>query len=463
MPRRLRARREAAGSARVPLGPEACRRSRFAITRGCDGDTCRAGAAPTLDRPFADGGRQLVGGRAPCRRRGAPGRRLVTRVRRAGTTLARSRAMRTQVLASLSFVVALAPAQTFVVDASGAGDYTSIVSAIAAVPSGSTLRVRAGSYAPFTIAGKSLKVLCDAGAEAFHPFGGGFGVTGLGPGQSVVVQGLRLRANWAFPLNVSCTSCQGSVLLDGLIPSSPDHARIQATDCAQLLIRGLSPATAWRLCTLTNCNTVLESLGLAAGWVTAPLVQIGGTLQVVRCSVAGGAPYMSQPGGAIHLSQGASLRLLAGTSLLCLGGSCVQGAGTARYDPTVSFASPPNSNPPFDPTVVATAEPMPALTTSYANGIASASLTGVPGHLGVVGVALPGPLLLVPGIDDAVWVDAAGFIPVAFGVVGTGAPVTAQLPWSGGPTPAVRAVWQALTFAPAGTLHLSNPSFTLLP
>jgi hypothetical protein len=371
--------------------------------------------------------------------------------------------MRIHVLAPFLFAAAAASAQTFVVNAVGAGDFTSIAAAVAAVPSGSTLRVRPGTYAPFAIVGKSLKVLCDAGAEVYEQFGGGFEVSALGPAQSVVVQGLRLDCAWGAEPIVRCLSCQGAVLIDDLTVENPEKGRIVATDCAQLLLRRLLPASAWRFCTLTNCNTVLEDSGFQAGLLAAAVTQIGGTLQAVRCTIQGGMPSNSLPGGAIALSQGARLRLLEGCSLLGLVTACVQGVGTARYHPTVTFASQPTGSPAFAPSVVATAEPMPALTSSYANGVATASLIGVPGHLAVVGVSLPAPLLFVPGIDDAVWVDAAGFIPVAFGVVGASTPVQAQLPWAGGPTPAVRAVWQALTFAPAGTLHLSNPSFTLLP
>lgn len=72
--------------------------------------------------------------------------------------------MRNGSLATFLLLAVVAPAQTFVVDASnGPGtDYTSLATATAAAPSGSTLRIRAGSYAGFVIDAKSLAL---SGAE----------------------------------------------------------------------------------------------------------------------------------------------------------------------------------------------------------------------------------------------------------------------------------------------------------
>lgn len=56
---------------------------------------------------------------------------------------------------------ALSTAQTFIVDWRGGGHYQDLATAVASVPSGAVLRVRAGTYGAFTLAGKSLTILGD--------------------------------------------------------------------------------------------------------------------------------------------------------------------------------------------------------------------------------------------------------------------------------------------------------------
>jgi hypothetical protein len=189
------------------------------------------------------------------------------------------------------------------------------------------------------------------------------------------------------------------------------------------------------------------------------MTMTGGTLQAAGCAFQGGISFMTTPGGVMVLAQGASVRLLAGTTITTFPTSTdapIRGDGTVHHDPSIVL-------PPIGPTIVAIAAAMPALTSQYAANVATASLAGSIGHLGVIGVGLPGSVLAVPGIDGALWLDPASYFPVAFGIVDTGAPVQAQLPWTPGPVSGVRALWQALTFAPEGTLHLSNPSLTILP
>jgi hypothetical protein len=359
---------------------------------------------------------------------------------------------------------AAVPAQTYVVDELGGtgSHFTSIAAAVAAVPSGSTLHVRSGRYAPFTVTAKSLRILGQSGATVYQQHSSWIAVTGVTAAQSVVVQGLTIAAGWGFPEQLNCTSCQGPVLIDRVGASNPAYGTISATGCAQLWVRGGSVTAGWRTGTLTSSDVVFEGVSFAAGWVGQALTMTGGTLQAVGCAFQGGIAYPPLLGGAMRLAQGASVRLLAGSTFSSFPTNtfaAIEGVGTVRYDPGVTLPSTP-----FGATIVAVAEAMPALTTAFAGGTATASLGGANGHFGVIGVALPGPVLAVPGIDDALWLDGGSLFPVAFGVIGAnGAPVVAQLPWNGGSVAGVRAMWQALTFAPAGMLHLSNPSLTLLP
>jgi hypothetical protein len=88
---------------------------------------------------------------------------------------------------------------------------------------------------------------------------------------------------------------------------------------------------------------------------------------------------------------------------------------------------------------------------------------GEPGQLGAIALALPGPRIVVPGIDGAIWLDGATFTPVTLGIFAAGAPITATMPWAGAAVPAVRAVWQGIAFDPVAGLSVSNPSFVILP
>jgi hypothetical protein len=372
-------------------------------------------------------------------------------------------AMRQVPLVAVLALAAFASAQTYVVDAAGGpgSQFTSIATAVASVPDGATLQVRAGSYTPFQVVGKSLRVLCEPGTFVYQFHGSSVGVSNLTAAQSVVIQGLNVSAGWGFAERIGCSACQGPVVFDSVFGSNPEDSRFAAVDCAQVWLRGRNTTVGWRECTLTNSNVVFERVSVAPGLAGPGLTVTGGTLQAVGCAFQGGIPFGTAVGGSMALAQGANVRLLAGTTLFefpMATWPSIHGDGTVRHDPSIVL--PPV---PFAPTITAIAEPMPALTSSFQPGAAVASLRGAIGHFGVVGVALPGPVLAVPGIDGALWVDAGTFFPVAFGVVGSTTSVDAALPWSGGQVAGVRAVWQALTFAPAGTLHLSNPSLTLLP
>jgi hypothetical protein len=156
--------------------------------------------------------------------------------------------------------------------------------------------------------------------------------------------------------------------------------------------------------------------------------------------------------------QGGDLRLLGTTSLTSIASPtfAVGGSGTVRYDSGVVLATPS-----FAPGITAIASVMPTVTTVFAGGQATASVAGAIGNLAAIAVALPGPLAFLPGLD-AIWLDSATFTPLAIGVLGT-SPLTAQMPWTSGPVPAVRAVFQGLTYDPLAGFAISNPSLLILP
>ena len=368
---------------------------------------------------------------------------------------------------------AAAPAQTFVVDVNnGPGtNFTSIIAAIPAVPDGAVLLVRPGNYQSFTISGKSLRILGEPGVVV-HPPGASppsITVGGLQANQTVVLRDLTVALGYPTgSTGIALIGCQGTVLLERVRAgsSSGTVSRVNATNCDRLLIREHDQTTGFFPFTLTNCNTVIEDsfLGAGMGWVVgAGITQTGGTLQLSNCVVQGGVDLFG--GGtvdAVVMNTG-ELRLLGGSSLgagFTLSGTpyAISGTGNVRFDPSVVM-----STPNFAPGIMATSTPLPRVAASFTGAVAQVQFDGQPGQLGAIALALPGPRIVVPGIDGAIWLDGATFTPVALGIFAAGAPITAALPWSGAAVPAVRAVWQGIAFDPSAGLQVSNPSFVILP
>ncbi len=117
--------------------------------------------------------------------------------------------MRNRVLAAGVMVAATLHAQVFVVDAAnGAGaHFTDLPAAVAAVPDGATLRVRAGAYAPFTLTGKGLRVV---GEGAVTLGAGDVVITGTRRDQVILLRDLVLPTSG----QVLITDTVGPVVLE---------------------------------------------------------------------------------------------------------------------------------------------------------------------------------------------------------------------------------------------------------
>ncbi|MCA8976080.1 MAG: hypothetical protein KDC98_15265 [Planctomycetes bacterium] len=111
-------------------------------------------------------------------------------------------------------------AQTFVVDINnGPGtSFTTIDAAVAAVPGGSTLIVKAGNYPGFTIAQKSITVLAEARVVASPAIS----VTGLTAAQKVVLRYPVPNAPWVRGIAV-CWQGAAFDAVNGLQLSNPVH------------------------------------------------------------------------------------------------------------------------------------------------------------------------------------------------------------------------------------------------
>ncbi len=153
--------------------------------------------------------------------------------------------MRISVLvACLAQAVAL-PAQVFIVDAAnGAGaHFTDLLAAVATVPDGATLRVRAGVYTPFTLSAKGLRILGE-GSVSFRQTALIIGNTRAS--QVVLLRNVRLPSlgvqitDTASP--VILERCQRDVFPQGFDVIALRAANLQLSGCA--FDQGTIPSTA---------------------------------------------------------------------------------------------------------------------------------------------------------------------------------------------------------------------------
>src|SRR5712671_2671002 len=380
-------------------------------------------------------------------------------------------------------LVASLPAQTFIVDVNnGPGtNFTQIAAAVPAVPDGSTLLVRAGSYMSFAINGKGLTILCDPGVAVT----GAVTVNGTLAQQSFVLRALTWpTTSIAGPYLLELTNCAGPVLLEGLVTPLVrciGCARaVNAANCRQLMVRSCSLGGTT---TMTDCVAVIEG-GFLAGDSYQLYTQNGGVgldvtrgvVQAVGTTISGGdglsamLTFLSAAAGIIMVD--ADLRLVRGSVSGGMGYSnffsppAVFGFGTAnvlRVDPGVVLRSAPAASPIVG--VTPQVAPMPALTSSDAavGGNLVATVSTLPGDLVALLLGMPGPPTLVPGFRDAFWLDPTAYYFDSFGVQQAGAPITStkavpNLPQLQG----LRVTWQAVCNGPVTGWQATNPSVSLI-
>ncbi|MCR9248417.1 MAG: hypothetical protein NXI31_25605 [bacterium] len=396
------------------------------------------------------------------------------------------------ILAS-SFLVAIAPPQTLIVDAAnGPGtSFTQLPTATVQAPDGAVLLVRPGTYSPFTLANKSLTILCDPGVSLA-------GTVTLGPTQPH--QTLNVRGlTWSTALLATGTilldlqSCAGPVLLEEIVqpanvnclPSSPfgqcyRSFGIAALDCAQLAVRDCTIA-----CTATfeRCNVAVENCRITGEHHLVPLV--GGrtaltvrdsTLQLAGNSFVAGGDGVNNGGRAYA---GAGNGIFAWTSDLRLAGGTVRGGGNtagpfpAPFGGFTVIESAPTRPTRIDPRVALTGfygpqagtDAMPMLTGSGAptGGTLSSRVTTRDGDLTILVVGLPGPPAPLLGIADAFWLEPSAHVFVAIGVHQAANPIAGSIQVPNDPgLRALRLHWQAVCQGPNTGFQATNPVVTLV-
>ncbi len=361
-------------------------------------------------------------------------------------------------------------AQTFVVDpANGPGThFTSLQLAATTVPSGAVLVVRPGQYGGIVaIQGKSLTVLAEPGAS----FVGSTALTisGIGATDGVFVRGFEMQApTLTFGgVGIEVDSCTGVVCLEDMTvgAGSIGPVSLTANNCSSLWLRGCSFSAATRL---TNCEAALRNCVASASGQTVAvdsLVQSGGRVQLLDCTVRGRAGLIGSP--AVQMS-GGDLRLLGstsvtgGTSVFGSAALAIAGSGSVRRDIDVVLSG---GGTVIASTVVVTTTSMPHLSVDEVlpAGSVFAALHGPIGHAGFLLVSLRGTAFALPFLADTVWLDPTTMLTVTSGIPAPGAPVTTQTSM-----PAISStlgfviVWQGLTLDAIAGFQISNPGYSIL-
>lgn len=348
-------------------------------------------------------------------------------------------------LAAVIALVAAAPAQTFVVDASnGPGtDYTDLPAAIAAVPDGATLIVRAGNYSAAWVQLKSLTILGEPGARIDDPNAEDtLTVFAQTPNQHFVVRGLDIHDGGIF-----LSGCSGNVHIEDCHAVYRSHLRIQT--CEQVSVVGCS-FIHYAGAGASGSNVVCVDSSFASyGLFQAGFSVGGGSLQLVRCSVTGG---VTGPG--IQAS-GASVRLL-GPGSVASGSPTrpfVDGGIVVRVGANVVTTG----GPLYPGTTVVTIDEGSTSTTAAAiGGTVTGSLEGSGNLLGGLLLGTPSPRTTLPGIAEEIWLQPFGFL--AIGVLSAPVTFSASVP----ATVALRGAvfgWQGMTWEPAAGFVLANPAW----
>jgi hypothetical protein len=424
--------------------------------------------------------------------------------------------MRNQSLAALFLVASVSAQASFVVDASGGpgSQFTDIQAAVLAVPSGSVLVVRAGSYSPVLIDGKGLKILCDTGAviapPTFFATGPFLTVRNTQPSQVVAVSGLGFGPVGAqFHDGILVQNAIGLVVLDGrgatLQSLPPPIAGIGATlklaNSSQVVIRdfelrggtqssGFGAPFPQFGCVVESSSVVFESCRLRGAdsfgasdqlrFGKAALVATNSRIELVATSVTGGngvatmglsgpLQLLADPAvlatNAQLVARGAAAHAIAGGIAPAVGTQpsvqlgAIAGTGSLRIDPAIPVIGAVAAS------VLVTTVPNVRLLSNVPllGGVAAATCTAASGSLVVVAIGEPAPASPLPGLTDPLWIGATNSFAVDFGVVSAAGEFVVAEPVPG--QPALRGivlVWQAAQLGPTGVAALSNPSATMV-
>jgi hypothetical protein len=116
----------------------------------------------------------------------------------------------------------------------GAGGLATIGEAIALASDGDIVLVHGGTYPGFTLAGKSLVIVADAGESVV--IDGAVAVHGLTAAQTATLQGLRILGNPVDPA-LRATLSDGALWVEDCEVNSSTTKALQAVACASVVLR----------------------------------------------------------------------------------------------------------------------------------------------------------------------------------------------------------------------------------
>ncbi len=367
-----------------------------------------------------------------------------------------------------SFVLLLAavvPAQTYVVDMlNGPGaNFTTIHEALAAVPDGSTIVVRAGQYPAFQINARSMTILGEPGATVEQGPLGAILISGASANQQVVLRGLGWASASGQAL-VWIANSLGTILLDGCYSTmamAPDGGLLRISNSEAVHVRDttiVARSTPVRVdgSSATFTRSTLRSLTLAVG-----IYQHFGRVELDDCLVEGsGGLFPFENNGVVVGVAPGDLVVRGGTRLVGYqpwgAAYGVGGHGVVVIDPNTTLTnvnlglvSPVLTSP----SVHALASC--AASTGALGTTASATLTGPAGSACFLLAGFAGPRRAIPGIDQDTWLAAGTEITVAVGATSvTGGYAVPNAPGLLG----LVIAWQGLTYDVTNGLQFSNPS-----
>jgi hypothetical protein len=350
---------------------------------------------------------------------------------------------------AMLLLTTLGTAQTYIVDAAGGtgSQFTSIAAAVATVPSGAVLQVRAGTYAPFSIVGKGLSILGLGGVQISGTFFAPVTITvsGTSGSQSVVLRDLFLSVPLGGPHRIDCNSCQGPVFIQrvGMDTTYGAAREIRAQLCSQVFVEASGPFAS------SQGGAGIDLLGSKAV-IHSCVSQSGGAglranisqLQITDCTL-GGLPTLSLNAATVRI---------AGTSTLLQGlGPTINGSGTVLVDPAVVIMGTSTVS------YTVAGQSTVAATGGSLGTPVNATMRGPAGHLGVLYLGRLGPPQPLAGFQHDSWLAAGSGVAGALGVFGP--PLTSSVLVPANPLLLGSLfVWQGATYDPVAGFAASIPA-----
>jgi len=394
---------------------------------------------------------------------------------------------------ALAVFASAVTAQTFVVDIAGGpgANFTNLQTAIDTVPDGAVLLIRPGNYPYVQITGKGLSLLATApGVNLGALFADPIVVQNLRATQALTLRGLRILYGGGQAM-IDVHQCAGPVLIDDFDfdrtvngTSNLFPIGIAIDTCAQVTVRN-SRILAYEAISAFYSSVVIENCELIgqdafdaghASIIAGTAVSTGSSdVTFARCQVRGGNGW-STSSGTVVAPPSAAIRSFGARIRICDDGNgsytagllpagtptpAVDGpSGTVVRDPSPVLAGS-NGGGAVGAGIVDIVRPLPSLRTVSAppGGTVHADVTTPLGELVLLAVALPGPVLAVPGVDGTFWLDPGTAFLATFGIPQPGAPVQHSIAVPSGPAlVGARFAWQAVAYSAADGLRASNPS-----